>query len=77
MNNQTILKEIMRNIGELIVIYPQYTASQHLVHFLRSLGDQEKAYHWNDHKLLKRIERYREELANELSGPSDEDADDF
>lgn len=77
MNNQTIQKEIIRNIGELMVIYPQYTASQHLVHFLRSLGDQEKAYHWNDQKLLKRIEHYREELANEMSEPTEEDAEDF
>jgi hypothetical protein len=76
MNNQTIQKEIMRNIGELIMLYPQYTASQHLVHFLRSQGDEEKAYSWTNHKLLKKIENYREELANELSERSDEDEDD-
>ncbi len=76
MNNQTVQKEIIRNIGELMVLYPQYTASQHLVHFLRSLGDEEKAYSWTNQKLLKKIENYREELANELAEPSDTDDED-
>jgi len=74
MNAQTIQKEVIRNLGEIFILYPQYTVSEHLVHILRSKGGR-KPYRagsanesgWDDQYTLKQIEQYKEELLNELS----------
>ena len=63
-NKQIQIKsQIIHNFVEIIELFPQYTMSQHMVHILRP---QTGCYQWNDGELLKKIEKYRDELENEL-----------
>lgn len=55
---QLILKELL----EIIELWPLVSVSQHLVTIMRPYHD---AYHWNDDMILKKIEKYRDELEND------------
>ena len=82
MNPTSVKKEILRNIGEIMDSYPQYTMAEHLVHILRPKGGK-KPYRvtsspdtgWDDQYLLKQIENYRSELIADLSGGLSDDSD--
>lgn len=58
--------EIMYNLVKIAEAFPQYSVSQHMVHFLRSKGDNDP-YFWDDKHLLSKIEEYYNELLNELN----------
>jgi hypothetical protein len=63
-NKQIQIKsQIIHNFVEVIELFPQYTLAQHMVHILRP---QTGCYQWSDAELLKKVEKYRDELENEL-----------
>lgn len=56
---------------QIVQSFPQYSVAQHLVHATRRKTDYgETLYHWDDEKLLKKIEAYRDELEKELTPPT-------
>lgn len=61
-----VQEQIFYNLMRLVEEYPQYSISQHLVHILRTKGDSQDNYFWDDAKLLKKFEDYRDELDKEL-----------
>lgn len=67
-----IEEQIFYNLMQIVEQYPQYTPSQHFIHFLRTKGDTDP-YFWTVEKLLKKIENYRDELDNELVSNGEED----
>ncbi|GEM_PF-3470135 len=62
-----IEEQIFYNFMQVVQQFPQYTISQHLCHILRKKEDSEESYHWNNDKLLKKIEDYKDELDRELT----------
>lgn len=64
---------IFHNFMQIVESFPQYKISQHLSHILREKGDSQKHYYWEDSKLLKRLEDYKDELENELANPEIEE----
>lgn len=66
---------ILYNIVQLNDLFPQYTIAQHLCHLLRPKGG-EQAYHWDNIKLLSKLEQYLDELQTELVH-SNFDKDDY
>lgn len=71
-NRKQIEEQIFYNLMRIVQEYPQYSFSQHLAHVLRSKGDPEQSYYWDNTKLLKKFEDYRDELDRELSKTSEE-----
>ena len=69
MKNQIVEQEILYNLVKITEQFPQYTMSQHLLHFLRTKGDADP-YHWDNTKLLVKIQEYYDELTNELANDS-------
>lgn len=66
---QLILKELL----EIIELWPDIPIARHLRVILRPNKD---IYNWSDEKLLKKIEKYRYELdeeVNEEKGYNEED----
>lgn len=61
-----IEEQIFYNLMRIVQEYPQYSISQHLVHVLRTKGDSEDNYYWENKKLLKKFEDYKDELDKEL-----------
>lgn len=57
-NKQLILKELL----EVIELWDNIPVSQHLTCIMRPYKD---VYEWSDEQLLKKIERYRDELERE------------
>jgi hypothetical protein len=66
-------QQILYNLSQIIEIAPQYTTTQHFLHFLRRKGDSREVYNWPDEFLLKKIEEYYDELKNELLNPVEDD----
>ena len=60
-------EQIFYHLMLIVQSYPQYSIAQHIAHVMRKKGDLEEAYYWNDEKLLKRFEEYRDELDRELN----------
>ena len=60
-------EQVFFNFMKIVQSFPQYTITQHLAHILRKKGDREEHYYWNNDKLLKKIEDYKDELESELS----------
>jgi hypothetical protein len=58
-SKQLILKELL----EIIEIWPEKDVANHICTIMRPYKD---AYHWTDDMLLKKIEKYRNELETEL-----------
>lgn len=62
-NNPKITAQIFRLLADAISLYPRYTISQHLVVIMRARSEGiRKPYDWSDEELLKKIEKYLEEL---------------
>lgn len=57
---QLILKELL----EIIELWPEDRIAQHLCTIMRPYKD---AYYWNDEMLLKKIEKYRDEIENDVN----------
>jgi len=64
---QLILKELL----ELIELFPDQPIAQHLRCILRPNND---FYTWTDEVLLKKIETYRNELENDSDDEYDDEA---
>jgi hypothetical protein len=60
-------EQVFYNFMQIVQAYPQYTLTQHLWHVLRTKGDDQQPYYWQDEKLLKKFEDYKDELSRELS----------
>jgi hypothetical protein len=68
-----IEQQVLYNLVQIIQDFDQYSLSKHLLHILRKKQDDEDPYFWSDEKLLKKIEKYFDELNTELLVPSEED----
>jgi hypothetical protein len=78
MNNKTkqqaqVEQQIVYNLVQIIEVFDQYSLSKHLLHILRKKQDDQDPYFWSDEKLLKKIEKYYDELNTELALPKEED----
>lgn len=62
-SNIQVKKQIFHHLVEIIELFPQYTTAQHIVHIMRP---QTGCYNWSDEELLRKFEKYRDELENEL-----------
>lgn len=67
---QQIKQQIFHHFIDIVELFPQYTIAQHMVHVMRP---QSASYHMTDDMLLRKFEKYRDELENELA---DQQADD-
>lgn len=56
-------QQIFHHFVEIVELFPQYSIAQHIVHVMRP---QTGSYQWDDEELLKKFEKYRDELENEL-----------
>lgn len=56
-------QQIFHHFVEIIELFPQYSISQHIVHVMRP---QTGCYTWTDEDLLKKFEKYRDELESDL-----------
>lgn len=61
-----IEQQILYNLSQIVELAPQYTVSQHLLHFLRRKNESKDVYFWSDELVLKKIEEYYDELKNDL-----------
>lgn len=59
-------QQILYNLSQIVELAPQYTFSQHLLHFLRRKNETKDVYFWSDEITLKKIEEYYDELKNDL-----------
>jgi hypothetical protein len=57
-------QQIFHQFIELVELFPQYSITQHMIHVLRP---QTGCYTWTDAELLKKFEKYRDELERELA----------
>lgn len=62
-----IEQQFLHTLSKIIEDFPQYTISQHLVHFLRKKNEAKESYYWSEELLLKKIENYYDELKNDLT----------
>ena len=67
-----VREQIFHNFVNILDLFPQYTISQHLSHILRKKDDAKASYFWNNEELLKKFEKYHDELSNELACTIDE-----
>lgn len=58
-----IKQQIFHHFVEIVELFPQYSIAQHIVHVMRP---HTGCYQWNDDELLKKFEKYRDELENEV-----------
>jgi hypothetical protein len=56
-------QQIFHNFVEIVELFPQYTIAQHMIHTMRP---QTGSYQWSDEELLRKFEKYRDELENDL-----------
>jgi hypothetical protein len=66
-------QQVFYNLVQIVEAFPQYTLAQHIHHFLRKKGDEQDPYFWSDEKLLKKIEKYYDEINSELVLPKEEE----
>jgi hypothetical protein len=63
-----IKQQFFHLLMEIAELYPDYTISQHLSGILRRKSSESKEfYFWSNEELLKRVEKYKEELDTEES----------
>jgi hypothetical protein len=65
-------QQIFYNLVQIVESFPQYTLAQHVHHFTRKKSDDQESYFWSDEKLLKKVEKYYDELQQELMLPKEE-----
>ena len=61
-----IEQQFLYNLARVLEPFPQYTVSQHLVHFTRRKGLKQELYDWSDERILQRLEDYYNELTTTL-----------
>jgi len=57
-----ITQLIIHELTEILALYPQYSAAQHLSY----LTDKKNAHRMNDDQVLKEIQKYRNKLEDEV-----------
>lgn len=62
-----IEQQFLYNLAQVLEAFPQYTISQHLVHFTRRKGLKQELYDWSDERILQRLEDYYNELKTTLA----------
>jgi hypothetical protein len=67
-----IKQQIFYHFVEIVELFPQYSIAQHMVHVMRP---QTGSYQWSDEELLKKFEKYRDELENELADKVEQEED--
>lgn len=67
-----IKQQIFHHFIDIVELFPQYSIAQHIVHVMRP---QTGSYQLSDEDLLKKFEKYRDELENELADKVQEDED--
>lgn len=65
--NTQIREQIFHNFVQILESFPQYKITQHLWHILRKKEDSKDPYFWTDEELLKKFEKYYDELVEDLS----------
>ena len=68
-------QQFLYTLAQVIEIFPQYTMTQHINHFLRSKGDGKSVYFWSDETLLHKLEAYYDELKTDLLNNNNQDED--
>lgn len=59
---------IFHNLMQIVEMFPQYTVAQHLYFILRRKDENSpELYFWDDIKVLKKFEDYKDELETELA----------
>lgn len=66
-------KRFLFNLSNILESFPQYTISQHLCHLLRKKSDSKEAYFWTDEDITRKIEKYYDELLEDLSQLKEEE----
>ena len=66
-------QQMIHLLVNIIQMFGQYTVSQHLTHILRKKNEKKEVYDWNDTFLLSIIEKYYDELQNDLITQETED----
>jgi hypothetical protein len=69
----SIEQQFLYTLAQVIEIFPQYTISQHLAHFLRKKSDTKSPYFWSDENVLHKLELYYDELKQDLLYLSEEE----
>jgi hypothetical protein len=67
-----IKQQIFHHFVEIVELFPQYSTVQHMIHVLRP---QSGCYNWSEEELLKKFEKYRDELENDLADKIEADND--
>lgn len=62
-----VQQQFLYTLAQIVEIFPQYTITQHLIHFLRKKNEVKEAYFWADEVILQKLESYYDELKNDLS----------
>lgn len=68
MENLKVKAQFFKILADVTTLYPQYTLAQHFTHIMRvpdKDGGSKKVYHLTDAEMLKKIEKYQDELMNE------------
>ena len=68
-----VREQIFHNFVNILDLFPQYTIAQHLSHILRKKDDIKAPYFWSNEELLKKFEKYHDELNNELVSTVEEE----
>ena len=67
-----VREQIFHNFVNILDLFPQNTISQHLLHILRKKDDVKSPYFWSNEELLKKFEKYHDELNTELISVGEE-----
>lgn len=61
-----IEQQFLYNLAQVLEAFPQYSISQHIVHFTRRKGIKQELYDWSDERALQKLEEYYNELKTTL-----------
>ena len=61
-----IQQQFLHILVQIIELFPQYTVTQHIVHFTRKKGEQKESYYWSEELALQKIQEYYDELCTNL-----------
>jgi hypothetical protein len=72
-------QQFLYTLQQIVDGFPQYTISQHLLHFLRQKSEKKEPYFWSTTLLLQKIEQYYDELKELMLDPeyNEDDEEDY
>lgn len=71
MENLKTKAQFFKVLADVTTLHPQYSLAQHFTHIMRHSekeGGTKKLYHFTDQEMLKKVEKYYDELNNEVDG---------